>query len=392
MHLTKEEERVYEGEEGWARKIAMEILVKLGDLYGAERLIPIESAHISGVSYKTSGEALIKFLETLVESGGRVSTHTTLNPSSFDPSQPEKIRAPEKSHQRQMHIIQLYQTLGIEATLTCTPYYLEAPMTDAHLAWAESSAVIYANSVLDAWTNREGGPSALASAIVGKTPDHGMHRPENREPNLTVEVQAELRSEADYGVLGALVGKIAGDRIPLFLGLRRPSEAQLKQLGAALASTGMVAMYRWLAERRTAGEIPRERIQVDWEELKNTRECLCTTSEKPDLIYIGCPHLSLREIKMVAKLLRGKRVKPDTKFWVCTSRYVKDRASKAVQIIEAAGAQVLAGTCAVVSWLRETGINTVMTNSAKAAHYLPTLGKVEVMIADLKTCTKTACE
>jgi len=388
LHLTREEERVYDGEEGWARSAAMRILVKLGDLYGAERLIPIEWAHISGVSYKTGGDALIEFLEELVEAGGRVSTHTTLNPSSFDPAMPWCVNIPDRALQRQMHIIQLYQALGVEATLTCTPYYVEAPTPNSHLAWAESSAVVYANSIIGAWTNREGGPSALASAIIGKTPDHGMHRPENREPGVLVEVQTALMSEVEYGALGSYVGRLVGDKIPLFMNLGSPTEVQLRQLGAALASTGMVSMFRW-------GEEPKrgcmERIQVDGEAIKDAVENLSTTMEEPDLIYIGCPHCSPEEIREISELLRGRRVNPNRRLWICTSQYVKDEMRGCVAEIERAGGRVIAGTCAVVSWLRETGVDVVLTNSAKAMHYLPTLGGVEVTAGSLRECIEAAC-
>ncbi|MEM2638845.1 MAG: aconitase X, partial [Candidatus Bathyarchaeia archaeon] len=243
MYLSKEEERIYDGELGWAYEVSMKILVKLGDLYGARRLIPVESAHISGVSYKTIGDAPIEFLEALVESNGRARVKATTNPSGIDYEEPTFRLLPKHIIEKQKRIIEIYESLGIESSLTCTPYYIEPVQSGDHLSWAESSAVIYANSLLKAWTNREGGPSALASALIGKTPDYGLHQPENRRISAIVKVEADLLSETDYGLLGMHLGKVLGDKIPLIQGKIIGEELFLKQMGAAMATSGMVPMF-----------------------------------------------------------------------------------------------------------------------------------------------------
>jgi predicted aconitase len=386
--LTKEEERVYDGESGWASQTCMKILVRLGELFGASRLIPIDSAHVSGVSYKTLGDAPIEFLEALADTGGKARVKTTLNPQGFDPEYLVR-KMPEHIRRSQFGILSQFERMGITPCLTCTPYYLEKPRKGSHLAWAESSAVVYANSVAGACTNREGGPSALASAIIGKTPDYGMHKAENRQPNILVNVEKPLKNETEFGALGIHLGKILRDKIPLIKGLRNPAEDSLKQLGAALAATGMTNMF--CIENAPTDTKGLERIDVEPKDVAKTVETLLTAStQEPDLVFIGCPHCSLKEIKRTAELSNGKKAKASKECWVCTSRYVKERALADVIKIERSGAHVLTDVCTVVSWTELLGIRTIMTNSAKTAHYAPTLNKAQTILAPLELCLKTA--
>jgi len=387
MHLTREEEKMLEGEYGWANQVSMKILVRLGDLFGATRLIPVESAHLSGVSYKHMGDASIDFLAALAEGGGRAQTLSTLNPSSFDRTYLTK-RYHRERLEKQSRIIDLYTRMAITPTLTCTPYYLRKPKRGQHLAWAESSAVIYANSVLGAWTNREGSPSALAAALIGKTPDYGVHKAENRQPNVLVKVEASLKNEAEYGAVGIHLGKVLKDRVPVFKGLQNPSDDDLKQLGAGMASSGMTAIFNTKALGR------REKLETIVVEPRNVKEAvtnLCTTAEAPDLVFVGCPHCSLKEVKSVAGLLEGKKVRRDVELWVCTSRHVRERARNYVNLIERSGGRVLCDTCVLVTWIKDLGVHTLMTNSAKTAFYAPTLNEVEARLAPLKQCIGAAC-
>jgi predicted aconitase len=366
----------------------MKILVKLGELFNASRLIPIESAHVSGVSYKTLGEAPTDFLEALASASEKVSVEATLNPQSLD-SKYLMERLPKHLVEMQLKLCEIFEKLGFRRSFTCTPYYIKEPKKGAHLAWAESSAVVYANSVLGAWTNREGGPSALAAAIIGKTPDCGMHKAANREPNVVVEVEASLGNEADYGALGIFLGKILEDKIPLLRGLKNPKAEDLKQLGAALASAGMVNMFHHEKSVKVEGKL--EKITVETRDIKETVAELTTAkTRKPDLIFIGCPHCSLREIQEIASAIGNRKVRENVEFWVCTSCFIKEKARAYVQKIEASGAKVLTDTCAVVTWTDMLGIKTIMTNSAKTAHYAPTLNRAETILAPLKECLKTA--
>ena len=212
MYLTKQEEKILDGEHGWAYETSMKILVRLGDLFGATRLIPIKSAHVSGVSYKTIGDS-VDFLEALVRAGGKAQAPATLNPSSFDSEYLVK-KIPREYVEGQLRIINLYEKMGFDPILTCTPYYISEPQMGWHLAWSESSAVMYANTVLNSWTNREGGPSALAAALIGKTPNYGMHQAENRQPNILIKVESKPVNETEFGALGIHVGKFLKEKIP----------------------------------------------------------------------------------------------------------------------------------------------------------------------------------
>jgi len=391
MHLTKEEEKIYEGEEGWAYQIAMRILVKLGDLFKADWLIPIDSAHVSGVSYKTIGDAAIELFEALVEAGAKSKVRSTANPAGIDYNHLEEMIKLPEMHRKQAKIINLYEKMGIDPILTCTPYYISRPKEGVHLAWAESSTVIYANSVLHSWTNREGGPSALAAALIGKTPNYGVHKPENRQANVLVRVESDPKDEAEFGALGIHLGRILKDEVPAFEGLLHPNEDQLKHLGAAMASTGMTSLFYPCAScPKSSSRL--ETISVTADDLKNASESLSTTNEAPDMIYIGCPHCSFKEMKKVAQRIKGRKIREDVKFWVCASRYVREKAESYVRMIEAAGGKVISDTCAVVTWLKEIGVDVLMTNSAKTAYYAPTMNKTETIFASLDECIEAACQ
>lgn len=388
MHLTNEEECMLNGEYGWANQVSMKILTRLGDLFGASRLIPIQSAHLSGVSYKHLGDAAIDFLGELADNNGVVTVPTTLNPASIDPDYLTKHYSQERL-KRQSDIINVYMRMGANPVLTCTPYYLRRPMKDQHLAWAESSAVIYANSVLGAWTNREGSPSALAAALIGKTPDYGMHQKANRQPQVEIKMETTLNNEAEYGALGVHLGKILKDRIPMFNDLQMASQSDLKHLGAGMASSGMTAMLYNRPIRET-GKL--EEISIERKDIEEAFVSLCGTTEAPDLVFVGCPHCSSEEIRNTAGIIEGRRVRRDTELWICTSRHVKEQVKEHVDLIEQAGGHVLCDTCAVVTWIRDLKMNVVVTNSAKTAHYAPTLNQVEASLEPLNRCIDIACK
>jgi predicted aconitase len=387
MQLTREEERMLEGEHGWANQVSMKILVRLGELYGATRLIPIQSAHLSGVSYKHMGDASIDFLQALANGSGKAKTMSTLNPSSFDPSYLTK-RYPQERLKQQSRIIDLYTKMGIKPTLTCTPYYLQTPPQGQHLAWAESSAVIYANSVLGARTNREGSPSALAAALIGKTPNFGIHQAENRQPSVLVNVETRLSNLTEYGALGIHLGKVLKDKVPMFKGSGNPSDDDLKHLGAAMASSGMTALFHHKPQH---AKQPLETISIEAKDVKEAKASLCTTQATPDLVFIGCPHCSQKELRSVAKLVEGKKVRKNCELWVCTSRYMREKEKQSVAIIERAGGHVLCDTCVLVTWIKDLGVHMLMTDSAKTAFYAPTLNEVDVTLAPMNRCIMAAC-
>lgn len=392
MYLTRFEEEMLRGEHGYAAQKAMEILVALGEVYGAERMVEVVSAQVSGVSYKNLGEEGVGWLEELARAGARVRVPTTLNPAGMDLERWREMRVPEDFAEKQLKVIRVFERMGATPTLTCTPYLAgNLPGFGEHVAWSESSAVAYANSVLGARTNREGGPSALAAAIAGRTPLHGLHLEENREP--TIEIWAPEVEEAYWlAALGYLAGKLARDGVPLFRGLGRPGPEGLKALGAALASSGGVALFHVdgvTPEARVRRLRARERVEVGWEELREAAGELDDGSE-PELIFVGCPHLSLKEVEELADALGGRQARKPV--WACLSRSVKREAERLglVERLERCGVRFAADTCPIVAPIREMGYSSVATNSAKGALYSRNLNRLKVRFLPLRELVELA--
>lgn len=372
MHLNRNDEDVLAGELGPVKQKAMEILVALGDIYGAERLIPIESAQIAGVSYKTIGDAGLEYLTDLT---GSVVVPTMLNPMGMDRDKWRQMGIKEAFVEKQLAIIRRYELLGIDAQCTCTPYYVNAPRKETHLSWSESSAVSYANSVLGARTNREGGPSALAAALVGKTPDYGYHLDENRVPDISINIDFPVAG-ADFGALGYVVGKIINSRVPQFSFVTPPSDDELKALGAGMAATGSVALF-YPEKGATSSEI----IELDRSDVD------IYSSSEPDVVVLGCPHCSSSELTEIARLLEGRTVARP--LWICTSRFVADRCSALISRIEATGACVICDTCMIVSPAFEK--RSMMVNSGKALEYGPSLCNSHTVLGTTSSCVNSAC-
>lgn len=376
MYLTREQERILEGEYGEVMERSLRLLVKLGEIYGADRMIPVSSVQVAGVSYKSIGDPGLEFLEDLAAGGTRVRVLTTLNPAGMDLIDWRKLGVPLDFAAKQLKIIEAFRRMGAAMTITCTPYLAgNLPRFAEHIAWSESSAVSFANSVIGARTNREGGPSALAAAICGVTPNYGLHLTENRNPSVVVKVSAELKSSSDFSALGYCIGKIIGDGIPYFKGVKWASTDQLKALGAAMAVSGAVGLYHiegLTPESESVETSGVETIEVGAEELRRVYEEL-STGEDPDIIMLGCPHASLDEIIAFASKLGEKHLRKPV--WICTSRYTKDIATRMglVERIERLGGRIVADTCAVVSPIERMGYKTVGVDSGKAASYLPSL-------------------
>jgi predicted aconitase len=375
MYLTKDEEKLLESDNPTIAK-CMEILVALGEIFEAEKLIPVKSSHISGISYQNIGDEGLEWLESL---NARVVVKTTVNPAGMDLERWKEMGIDEDFVNKQIRIVEALKKLGAEITLTCTPYYIHKPSYGDHLAWAESSAVAYANSVIGARTNRESGISAIASAIIGKTPCYGMHIKENRAPKVFVKVKEDINPS----LLGYKLGSEL-DGIPIFEFKRRLSDDELKQLGASLASTGNIAIFH--VKDQTPEwkdfEIPKEKIEIDSAEVK--AEC------EPDLIALGCPHLSKDELLMIARFAeRFDRVKIPV--WLFVSRKVYEECYEAVKKLESKGIKVFRDTCMVVSPATER-FECIMVDSGKAMTYLPKLRKVDVTFGSTEECLRRAFE
>ncbi len=400
--MTEEERAWLAGEGGPGLRKAMEIVVALGRIYGAADTVAVSSVQVAGVSYKNLGDAGLDFLREWAAQGARSRVPAFLNPAGMDLRDWQRLGIAESFARRQLEVIDALTAMGAAPVCSCTPYLIGTrPAPGEHLAWSESSAVSYANSVLGARTNREGGPGALATAITGRTARYGLHLPENRRANVLVEVRCPVRSEADFGALGYLVGRQVGQAIPYFRGLELemsdggipPSaDALLRALGAAMAASGAVALYHVegvTPEARAEDMLGADVQRVVIDSLAAGYVALNTTPlDGIDLVSIGCPHASADEVRMIAEQVSGRRLA--AKLWVTTARATKERVPDAVATIEAAGGLVVADTCLVVAPIEELGIRRLATNSAKAAFYAPGHSHVEVRFGPLAQCLEAA--
>ncbi len=386
MYLSREEESIYRGEQGETLRRMMEILVALGDIFEAERLIPVKSVQIAGVSYKNIGEAGLEWISDL---RGRVVVPSILNPAGMDLCRWKEMGISEDFASRQQATIDAYQRLGVTIDCTCTPYQIYESLAKKgdHLAWSESSAVAYANSVIGAKTNREGGPSALAAALIGKTPCYGYHLDENRKPTHLIVVEADLKG-SDYGSLGFLAGRIVKDGIPLFRLLSRPSKDELKSLGAAMAASGSVALY-YVEDVTPAPPSrfePEEKVSLGRKDIDEVYNRF--SGEDAEIVALGCPHCSALELEHIALLLGGRKTKKE--LWVCTARKIAESHPDLVAKIEESGAKVICDTCMVVS-PASVGFRKMMVNSGKALAYLPGLCGVKAGFGSTEECIESAC-
>ncbi|MCC7569856.1 aconitase X catalytic domain-containing protein [Candidatus Micrarchaeota archaeon] len=388
MELTDEEMRMLNGEQGEAVQQAMEILVALGKIYKAEKMIPVSSVQVAGVSYKTMGDAGMEYVEDLAKLGAKVRVPTYINPAGMDRNRWKECGVPEDFAKKQIRIMDAYESMDMKPTYSCAPYHIGIrPSVGEHIAWSESNAVSFANSVLGARTNREGGPSALAAAITGKTPCYGLHLEENRISTTLVKVHTDISTRFKFGALGALVGKMVKGKIPSFEGLKNANDVTMKYLGAAMAASGSVALYYvkgGTPEFKLADHY--ETIEVDEKMIEDAIKEI-NTSENPELLTIGCPHASLEEIKEISDMIQQSKIK---KVWVFTAREILEQTKEKgyFKIIEDAGGKVLADTCMVVSPLYEMGYRCVGVNSGKAAKYLPSFNKQKIKYNSMENLMK----
>ncbi len=376
MKLTAEEQAMLAGEQGKATQKAMEILAALGTIYDAEYMLPVTSVQIAGVSYDNLGEAGLHFLTEMEEGGGRARVLTTLNPAGMDIENWQALGIEPEFAEKQALVIEAFARMNVITNCTCTPYLTgNVPHFGEHIAWAESSAVCYANSVLGARSNREGGPSALAAALTGRTPAYGMHLGENRKPQITFEVRAELIENDDFGALGKVIGEklqsMEGISIPYILGVEEATLEQLKSFSASVATYGGTALFHMEDVTPEAEHFakPGITIEITSAELSAAKkEMTDGDASSADFVSLGCPHLSIKEIARISELLEGKQVVKE--FWITTGRPTKQIADRMgyTEKIEASGAKFAADTCCVVAPIKGR-FNAMVTDSAKACYY-----------------------
>jgi predicted aconitase len=394
LYLTPQQERAYRGEMGEALQFAMQILVEVGDAFGADRLVPIRSAHVLA-HYSSLHEAGIELLEELVRRGGRFAVPTTVNPASIDLENWREFGIPEDYAEKQFRLCRAFLKLGGIPCWSCTQYqFCNIPRPGEVLAWAESNAVVYANSVLGCRTNRIGAGLDVACAITGLTPRFGMLVDENRRAQIAFRIRVPHMSDLDYASVGYLIGKVAGARVPALEGLPHDVTGdQLKHLGAGAAAAGPVAMIHFVGITPGSDSLKKaskgsrlELVDIERKDLEQVEGELNQTDETPDLVALGVPHLSIQELITLSQSLTGKRLKRGIEMWIYVSPHTYELAERSgiKGEIERTGARLTHSTDAEVSPLRKLGFEVLMTNSSKLAAYASSEGELKVRYASLE--------
>ncbi len=396
------------GQHGDGAALAMRLVVRAAELLDAQRLIPITRAHVDSCLYH--GEASVDFVERLVAGGAHVAVPTTLNVGALDLLHPDLWRGDPRTAERGRLLMERYRALGCRATYTCAPYQLPdaRPALGEQVAWAESNAIVFANSVLGARTNRYGDFIDVACAIAGRVPDAGLHRTDARRARLVLRLAADLPAallddDALYPVLGLVLGRRAGSRVAALDGLPpNLSEDRLKAIGAAAASSGAVAMFHAVGstpeaptlEAALGGGEPEATEEIGLAELREVRAALSTAGDRQRLraVALGTPHASLTELTRLLDLLDGARVATGVELMVSTARDIME-AAEAVGIagrLRTAGVTLLVDTCSYVAPVLRGGDGAVMSDSGKWAYYAPGNIGASVVFGSTAECVASA--
>jgi predicted aconitase len=377
MYLTTEEENVLNGKYGMGKSNAMKLLVSLGEMFDADKLIPIKRAH-----WAVSGqEGDLFFAEKLANSGARVSVVTTTNPA-WDSTLSNLFHVDIDDYERSLldRTIEVSDKLGVIKSFNCTPYlYKDVPSFGEHAAFSESSATPYINSVYGARTNRESSSSALAAGVIGKTPNYGLHLDENRIPNITVNVSAQIKDDFDMGLLGWHLGEILKpDDVPLIKGLKiEMTEEGLRDFGAMMNTSGAVSLFHLegvtpevkVISDTSSWVSSRERITVTSEDVEKVRKKFTDKRGKINSVYIGCPHSTIPEVMKVNRLLDGRKVNDEVKFLIFTSATNIKILGENVKKLASKGVYVMQDSCVDEPVFKFTEGGLGATNSLKAAYY-----------------------
>ena len=408
LALTDKDRAMLRGDEGAAAKMAMNIIVRMAEVSGAKELLDITGAHIDSTVY--IGDAGLEFAERLASLGAKVAVPTSLNVSGLDEHHWQEWAVPPEWARQAQRQMEAYRSMGTTPTWTCAPYQTEAsrPKFRQQIAWGESNAIVFANSVIGARTERYPDLFDICCAVTGRAPAIGSHLTENRAGELLLQLRdiplALQQSDDFYPVLGHFIGKIARDRIPVIHGLAvSPAEDQLKALGAASASSGGVALFHVVGVTPEAPTLesefqyksPHETIDVTMDLLRDARaELTHTDSDELDMVVLGSPHFSLAEFKRLAPLVAGKQKHPRVKFLVTSSRAMTQLAKRAgyLDSLQSFGAQLTVDTCILTTPMLPPEVKRLMTNSAKFAYYTPGLLGRKIAFGSLKDCVDSAIE
>jgi predicted aconitase len=404
VQLSPEDQALLDGRHGEAAAFAMRLLVRFAEAVGADRFVQIEAAHIDGCLYL--GEVSLDFVEHMVALGGRVRVQTTLNVGSVDLIHPELFRGEQKIGEAGARLMKAHEELGCVPTFTCAPYQtIFRPRMGAQIAWAESNAIVFANSVLGARTNRYGDFIDLCCALTGRAPYYGLHITQNRLAKILVEIESLPEEWTEAGAacvaVGHTIGRLCGDRIPAIRGLPAgTNEDDLKALGAVAASAGAVALFHAVGLTPEAPTVdaafgyrqPEEVIRLSADDLRETVGKLSTVADGTPLaaISLGTPHFSIAEFARLIPLIEGPRAAID--IYINTSRSVLEELEKRSwrEKLESAGVTLVVDTCTYVTAIMRDMSGAIMTNSGKWAYYAPGNIGVAVAFGSLAECMASA--
>ena len=377
MELTKEEQAALNGEMGESLKTAYRILVATGEATNAEKLVPIQWAHLSGVNYNTIGDSGEEFL-SMLSKDAKVKVKTTLNPMGFDIDNVSKYNLDQNFIEKQQSIRDSYIRMGVDPTFSCTPYEIyDLPEKNTQVSFAESNAAIYANSLGNLKTNKESAFSALASALTGKSPYSDL-RKENTESSTTIRMKLENPNEMDFGLLGFFAGKVADTSVSIS-GVAKPEKRSCKSLCAGMGTSGTCAKFDFVDEENNDSE----KVDFGKEEMNNIFDELNTT-ESGDVITLGSPQLGLDELSDLSSMLKGRAFTKSC--MIFCPRAIQNQARKLgyTNEIEKAGGEILSDCCTCLTPLiNKDETDAVTTNSVKAAYYLKNSTGVDVNLKSL---------
>jgi len=399
LYLSDDEKRILDGEEGIGKQKAMELLLALGLTFDAEKLIPIKRAHVA----LSGQEGDTYWCELLLDGGARCVVPPTTNPSWDIENLTKFYDVTKEERELGERTIDVYRRIGAKLTFCCTPGLgTNVPFFGEHVAFSESSATPYVNSAVGARTNRESSVSALAAAVIGKTPYYGYHLDENRHGDLLIDVDADLNEAYDWGILGYCVGRIAGSRNPVlrFKKQVKPGPEEFLYFGAEAATSGAVAMYHMVGITPEASSIeaafkgtrvPSSETVITAKDLLQEEMSLTQATGPINLVMLGCPHYTYEQILNVEKLFRGRKVHHDTAFWILAAVDAIELAERSHvrSRLELLGVRMVADTCIDEPCWKSFEGSLGMTDSPKCAYYRERRGQPFV-IRRLSDCVEAA--
>lgn len=405
MHLIEQEQRILDGKHGEAVRIALSVLVELGELFGAEEMMEVSQVHIDSSIYMV--DAGLEFAERFAELGAKVAVPTSLNPSAIDLERWKEYRVPPELLEKSRRMERAYLKMGATPTWTCAPYQGGMiPRFGEQIAWGESNAIAFANSIIGARTNRYGDLVDVCASLVGRVPRFGLHLPVNRRAEVLIRLRGitheMFEDKAIYPLLGFLVGEMAGDHVAAIEGIPQDVEVDsLKGFSAASASSGAVGLFHLVGvtpeaqtlEMCLQGTRPKEVLEISPKMIRNAEQELWTAKgDMVDAVAVGCPHFSFMEFREMAGLMRGKKVHSSIAFWVFTSRTIYGwiKNCGVLKDLTDSGVMVFTDGC-VLQYPQETWhFKVMMTNSAKLANYCYSQTALDVAYGSLEDCVDTA--